>query len=52
MSIDQPAMLESQPAETAAAAESTDWAATALTVLCTAAAVLFVSFIAVVSGMV
>ena len=51
---DMPAALPSQPAETVAEEQSagSEWAETALTVLFTAAAVLFVSFIAVVTGLV
>jgi hypothetical protein len=50
MSIDVPAALAKPPAENQATMN--EWAETALTVLFTAAAVLFVSFIAVVSGLV
>jgi hypothetical protein len=54
MSIDMPAAFESEPVEiTAKAAPVTSgWAETALTVMFTAAAVLFVSFLAVVTGLV
>jgi hypothetical protein len=53
-STDLPAALAEQPVEGAAETQSAqdDWATTALTVLFTAAAVLFVSFVAVVSGLV
>ena len=46
--------LIEQPAEAVAQAQSakSEWAETALTVLFTAAAVLFVSFVAVVTGLV
>jgi hypothetical protein len=54
MSTDLPAALVDQPAETVveAASATNEWTETALTVLFTAAAVLFVSFIAVVTGLV
>jgi hypothetical protein len=54
MSTDMPAVLVNEPAEAAAEEQSTtrEWAETALTVLFTAAAVLFVSFLAVVTGLV
>jgi hypothetical protein len=54
MSTDMPAALATEPAETAVEAPSatSEWAETALTVLFTAAAVLFVSFLAVVTGIV
>jgi hypothetical protein len=54
MSTDMPAALVDEPAETAAEAPpaANEWAETALTVLFTAAAVLFVSFLAVVTGLV
>jgi hypothetical protein len=54
MSTDRPAALTIEPAETVAEAptNTNEWAETALTVLFTAAAVLFVSFLAVVSGIV
>jgi hypothetical protein len=54
MSIDMPAVLETETAKTAAVAQSASsaWFETALTVLFTAATVLFVSFIAVVTGLV
>ena len=55
MSADLPAALvHGEPAqtETQAPSAASDWAATALTVLFTAAAVLFVSFLAVVTGLV
>ena len=54
MSTDTPAVAADEPVETAveASAAPSEWAETALTVLFTAAAVLFVSFLAVVSGIV
>ena len=54
MSIDMPAALENEMAKTGAEAESATnaWVETTLTVLFTAAAVLFISFIAVVTGLV
>jgi hypothetical protein len=54
MSTDMPAVLAEQPAEVVAEVPSAtgEWAETALTVLFTAAAVLFVSFLAVVTGLV
>jgi hypothetical protein len=55
MSADMPAVLvHDEPTQTEAEAPSaaSDWAATALTVLFTAAAILFVSFLAVVTGLV
>jgi hypothetical protein len=54
MSTDMPAALVDEPAETVAEAPpaANEWAETALTVLFTAAAVLFVSFLAVVTGLV
>jgi hypothetical protein len=54
MSTDIPAALAAEPAETAAEvpAATSEWAETALTILFTAAAVLFVSFLAVVTGIV
>jgi len=54
MPADIPAALDDQPAETEVEtkAAASAWAETALTVLFTAAAVLFVSFLAVVSGLV
>jgi hypothetical protein len=54
MSTDTPAALADQPVEAAAGSQSatSEWAETALTVLFTAAAVLFVSFLAVVTGLV
>jgi hypothetical protein len=53
MSTDTPA-LASPPAESIAEAKSaiSEWTETTLTVLFTAAAVLFVSFVAVVTGLV
>ncbi len=52
-STDMPALLE-QPAQAVAQAQyaKSDWAETALTLLFAAAAVLFVSFVAVVTGLV
>ncbi len=54
MSIDMPAALADQRAEATAedASVRSEWAETVLTVLFTAAAVLFVSFLAVVTGLV
>jgi hypothetical protein len=54
MSNNTPAALASEPAESVAEQQSPtrEWAETALTVLFTAAAVLFVSFLAVVAGLV
>jgi len=54
MSTDLPAALVDQPAKAAVedASNKSEWAETALTVLFTAAAVLFVSFLAVVTGLV
>jgi hypothetical protein len=54
MSIDMPAALDDEAARTTPEARSatTAWLETALTVLFTASAVLFVSFIAVVTGIV
>jgi hypothetical protein len=54
MSIDIPAALETEAAKTPALAQSPSsaWFETALTVLFAAATVLFVSFIAVVTGLV
>jgi hypothetical protein len=54
MSTDMPAALVEDPAEAVAEAPSatSEWAETALTALFTAAAVLFVSFLAVVTGLV
>ena len=54
MSTDMPAALATEPAETAVETPSatSEWAETALTVLFAAAAVLFVSFLAVVTGIV
>ena len=53
-STDMPAALIEQPAQAVAQAQSAknDWAETALTLLFAAAAVLFVSFVAVVTGLV
>jgi hypothetical protein len=54
MSTDMPAALASETVSAATTVETAndEWFATALTVLFTAAAVLFVSFIAVVAGLV
>jgi hypothetical protein len=54
MSTDTPAALADLPAKDFAEdrPEISEWAETALTVLFTAAAVLFVSFVAVVTGLV
>jgi len=54
MSTEMPAALAEPAPEIAdeAAADRREWAETALTVTFTAAAVLFVSFLAVVSGLV
>jgi hypothetical protein len=54
MSIDMPAALDDEAVQTASEAHSatTAWLETTLTVLFTASAVLFVSFIAVVTGIV
>ncbi len=54
MSTDMPTALVTEPAEAAVEAPSAtgEWAETALTILFTAAAVLFVSFLAVVTGIV
>jgi hypothetical protein len=54
MSTDTLAAPANEPAETVAETSTNtgEWAETALTVLFTAAAVLFVSFLAVVSGIV
>jgi len=53
-STDLPAALLDQPAKAVADVQSTtsEWAEAALTVLFAAAAVLFVSFLAVVTGLV
>jgi len=53
-STDMPAALVEQPAEAVAEAQParSEWAETALMVLFTAAAILFVSFVAVVTGLV
>jgi hypothetical protein len=53
-STDMPAALIEQPAQAVVAAPSAknDWAETALTLLFAAAAILFVSFVAVVTGLV
>lgn len=51
MSIETPIAAE-PPAEAEAAPAVSEWAETALTVLFTAAAVLFVSFLAVATGLV
>jgi hypothetical protein len=54
MSTDMPATLADEIAETAVEVNSAqdEWTATALTVALAAAAVLFVSFLAVVTGLV
>jgi hypothetical protein len=54
MSTDMPAVLATEAAEAGAETQSapSEWVATALTVLFTTAAVLFVSFLAVVTGLV
>jgi hypothetical protein len=54
MSTDMPAAFASEPVEDIAEQHTAarEWAETALTVLFTAAAVLFVSFLAVVTGLV
>jgi hypothetical protein len=53
MSIEMPAALASKAAETGAdvSTAASDLTTTALTVLCAAAAILFVSFLAVVMGL-
>jgi hypothetical protein len=53
-STDMPTALIEQPAQAVVAAQSAknDWAETALTLLFAAAAILFVSFVAVVTGLV
>ncbi len=53
-STDMPAALVEPSAEAVAEASSAsnEWAETALTVLFTAAAILFISFLAVVTGLV
>jgi hypothetical protein len=53
-STDVPVALIEQPVQAVAQAQSAknDWAETALTLLFAAAAVLFVSFVAVVTGLV
>ena len=53
-STDIPAALLKQPAKAVTEVQPTriEWAETALTVLFTAAAVLFISFLAVVTGLV
>ncbi len=53
-STDMPAALIEQPAQAVVATQSAknDWAETALTLLFAAAAILFVSFVAVVTGLV
>jgi hypothetical protein len=52
MSIDTSGALASEPADAEQQSTTREWAETALTVLFTAAAVLFVSFVAVVTGLV
>jgi hypothetical protein len=53
-STDMPAALEEQPAQASAQVQParSAWAETALTALFAAAAILFVSFVAVVTGLV
>lgn len=53
-STDMPAALIEQPAQAVVAAQTAknDWAETALSLLFAAAAILFVSFVAVVTGLV
>ena len=53
-STDMPTALIEQPAQAVVAAQSAknDWAETSLTLLFAAAAILFVSFVAVVTGLV
>ncbi|HUI12671.1 MAG TPA: hypothetical protein VL048_04280 [Xanthobacteraceae bacterium] len=53
-STDMPAALIEQPAQAAVQAQSakSNWAETALTLLFAASAILFVSFVAVVTGLV
>jgi hypothetical protein len=53
MSIDIPITLSSEPTEIAAEAKpaTNEWAATALTAMFAAAAVLFASFLVVVTGL-
>jgi hypothetical protein len=52
MFMDTHAVLEPELDAMAAASPAGRWVETALTALCTASAVLFVSFIAVVTGLV
>jgi len=54
MSSDTPAVLAAEPAETTAgsAAPISQWGEMALTVMFTLTAVLFVSFLAIVTGLV
>jgi hypothetical protein len=54
MSTEMPAAAAEPPVEAATErpAATSEWAETALTVLFTAAAVLFVSFVAVVTGLI
>ena len=53
MSMDTHVLLETEIDAVAVEAQSTGrWVETALTALCTASAVLFVSFVAVVTGLV
>ncbi len=54
MSIDTPVTLANQPVEAIAEGRTNiaEWAETALTILFATAAVLFVSFVAVVAGIV
>jgi len=51
-STDMPAGLVEQPAKAEIEAARSEWIETALTVMFTAAAVLFVSFLAIVTGLV
>jgi hypothetical protein len=53
LSSDMPVVFAGEPAETAAVSQSTpsEWGEMALTVMFTLAAVLFVSFLAVVTGL-
>ncbi len=52
MSINMPATLDGETIQPAPAKRSTAWVETALAVLFAASAVLFVSFVAVVTGIV
>ncbi|HTZ03185.1 MAG TPA: hypothetical protein VMC05_12700 [Xanthobacteraceae bacterium] len=51
-STDMPAGIVNRPADTGTQAEPGEWTETVLTLLFTASAVLFVSFLAVVTGLV